>query len=333
MEKVTEHQKPGKDQHLMEEPKIRVGISSCLLGMKVRFDGGHKHDNYLTQTLGRYFEWVPVCPEVEIGMSIPRENIRLVGAINDPYLIGPKSGTDYTDRMKSYSRERVEELAALSLHAYILKKGSPSCGMERVRVYDKNNVPSRDGVGIFARFLMERFPLLPVEEEGRLNDPRLRENFIERVFAYQRLQELLQNRLKPGDLVQFHTRHKLTLMSHSVAHYKEIGQLVATAGNSDFPALLEEYSRQFTTILAVKATTRKHTNVLHHIIGYFKKLLDAPDKQELLEVIEQYRNHYLPLVVPLTLINHHLRRHPIPWMQEQVYLNPYPAELMLRNFV
>ncbi len=327
-----------RDKNLLPEnqiyqPKIRVGISSCLLGMEVRFDGGHKHDTYLTQTLGRYFEWIFVCPEVEMGMSIPRENIRLVGTPENPRLIGPKSGTDYTEMMNVFTKKRLDELATLNLHAYILKRASPSCGMERVRVYAGSGMPAKNGSGMFARQLMEIFPLLPIEEEGRLKDPRIRENFIERVFAYYRLQALLQEDPSPKKLVTFHTQHKLTLMSHGVKHSKEIGQIVAKAGSANLNALLREYSELFMKILTIKATARKHTNVLHHIMGYFKKVLDADDKQELLQLIELYRQQYIPLVVPLTLINHHLRRHPIPWIQEQVYLNPYPSELMLRNFV
>lgn len=316
-----------------DEPQIRVGISSCLLGMKVRFDGGHKHDSFLTQTLGRYFQWISVCPEVEIGMSVPRENIRLVGTAGDPRLIGAKTGTDYTGRMRTYARERVEKLAQMELHAYILKKDSPSCGMERVRVYGPNEIPTRDGVGMYARALMEKFPLMPIEEEGRLNDPRLRENFIERVFAYYRLREFLKSASRPSDLVKFHTRHKLTLMSHSPKHYRELGQLVARAGKSNFDAVLEEYAAQFMAGLKISATPRKHANVLYHVMGYFKKNLDSADRQEMAALIEQYRQEFLPLIVPVTLVKHHLRRHPVPWMEEQVYLNPYPGELMLRNFV
>lgn len=333
MENLSDLRKNDAIQPPPDEPQIRVGISSCLLGMEVRYDGGHKHDSFLTQTLGRYFQWVPVCPEVEIGMSVPRESIRLLGSAGAPRLVGIKSGTDYTERMKIYAQNRVEKLAQSGLHAYILKKDSPSCGMERVRVYGPNEIPTRDGVGMYARALMEKFPLMPIEEEGRLNDPRLRENFIERVFAYYRLTEFLKNGPRPGDLVKFHTRHKLTLMSHSPKHYRELGQLVAGAGKSTFQASLEEYAVRFMAGLKISATPRKHANVLYHVMGYFKKTLDSADRQELAALIEQYRQQFLPLIVPITLVKHHLRRHPVPWMEEQVYLNPYPGELMLRNFV
>jgi len=315
------------------ETGIKVGISSCLLGMKVRFDGGHKHDNYITQTLGRYFEWVPVCPEVEMGMEIPRENIRLVGDAEDPRLIGHKSGTDYTRMMRSYTENRLEDLKKVDLHGYILKKNSPSCGMHRVRVYAGSGAPVRSGTGIFARALMQKFPLLPIEEEGRLNDLPLRENFIERVFAHHRLFQFLNSNPRPADLVRFHTRHKLTIMSHSHKEYKSMGQLVARAGNSDFATLLYDYSVLFMRALEVKSTKRKHVNVLYHIIGHFRQSVDSEDKQELIDTFEQYRLGFLPLIVPVTLIRHHLRRHPVDWVNDQIYLNPYPAELMLRNFI
>jgi uncharacterized protein YbgA (DUF1722 family)/uncharacterized protein YbbK (DUF523 family) len=316
-----------------DQPKIKVGISSCLLGMKVRFDGGHKHDNYITQSLGRYFDWVPVCPEVEIGMGTPRENIRLVGEVESPRLIGHKSGTDYTDRMEVWAEQRLDELSGSGLHGYILKKDSPSCGMERVRVYGTGGAPVRAGSGIFASALLKRFLLLPVEEEGRLNDLPLRENFIERVFDHHRLIQFLNSDPHPAELVRFHTRHKLTLMSHSLKEYKEMGQIVARAGTADRPALLLQYSRLFMQALRVKATRRKHVNVLYHILGFFKKTIDAEDKQELVEVISRYHQGYVPLIVPITLIRHHLRRYPVDWIDEQIYLNPYPAELMLRNFI
>jgi len=314
-------------------PLIRVGISSCLLGMKVRFDGGHKHDNYLTQTLGRYFTWVPVCPEVEMGMPVPREVIRLVGPPQNPRLIAPKSNTDYTQEMNRFTARRLQELEMNDLHGYILKKDSPSCGMERVKIYDDNNVPTRDGVGIYAAELMKKFPLLPVEEEGRLNDPRLRENFIERVFEHFRIRQFLNERPSLGRLVEFHTQRKLTLMAHSISHMRDLGKLVASAEKSRITEIQNSYVQIYMQALRIKSTTKKQVNVMHHIIGYFKKKLDSLDKHELVDQIEQYRLGYVPLVVPLTLIRHHLNRHPVSWLQAQIYLNPYPSELMLRNFI
>ena len=314
-------------------PRIRVGISSCLLGEQVRFDGGHKLDTLITEALGRYFEWVPVCPEMEIGLGTPRESLRLIGDPEKPRMVGTKSATDHTDAMIRWAEGRLEELARLDLHAYILKKDSPSCGMERVRVYGESGMPQRTGRGIFAAQLLRSFALLPVEEEGRLHDMGIRENFVERVFAHHRWREFWKTEPKAKDLVVFHTRHKLTLFSHSDPMYRKMGQLVAGAGRRRMDGLLEEYGRLFMEALRVRATTRKHANVLSHIMGYLKKEIDPGDKAELVASIEDYRKNLVPLVVPMTLLLHHLRRHPVPWVMDQVYLNPYPAELMLRNHV
>ncbi len=311
--------------------KLRIGISTCLLGEPVRFDGGHKHDRYLTQTLGHYIEWRPVCPEVEMGLPVPRESIRLIRVSDNVRLNGSKSNTDYTNEMKAWSTDRLAQLEAENLCGYILKRSSPSCGIERVRIYDHNGMPQRNGVGIYARMLMEKFPLLPVEEEGRLNDPILLENFIERIFAYHRLQQLLQEDPTPNNLVVFHTRHKLALMAHNLVNYRQLGKLVAFAGSVEINALLMQYAELFMKTLRRKATPKQHANVLFHILGYFKKKLDVADKEECVQSIEDYRQGYVPLVVPLTLLKHHLRRHPVAWLMEQVYFNPYPAELMLRN--
>lgn len=316
-----------------KQPEIRVGISSCLLGEQVRFDGGHKHDTLITETLGRFFSWVPVCPEMELGLGAPRESLRLVGRPERPRLVALKSQTDHTQPMEQYAACRLGELAGVGLHGYILKKDSPSCGMERVRVYDKSGMPQRTGRGLFAAALIERFPLLPAEEEGRLRDARLRENFVERVFAAYRWNQFVESRPRARDLVRFHTGQKLTLLSHSAGHYRKLGQLVARAGKTPMNRLLGEYEALFAEALAVKATPRKHANVLYHLMGQLKKQLDAGDKAELVESIEAYRQGRVPLVVPLTLFQHHFRRHAVPWVQEQVYLNPYPAELMLRNQV
>lgn len=313
--------------------KLKIGISACLLGEKVRFDGGHKEDRYLTRTLSYYVEWVPVCPEVEMGLPVPRENLRLVVGEEGIRLVGGKSKQDFTEQMQSWAQERLAQLSSEHLHGYILKRSSPSCGMERVRVYDTNSVPQKNGVGIYARMLMERYPLLPVEEEGRLNDSILLENFIERIFAYYRLQDFLKNQPTKGKLVNFHTAYKLTLMAHSPTNAVKLGRLVARMTEKEFDTMLLEYAELFMHTLRRKATPKKHANVLQHVLGYFKKLLDSDDRAECLQLIEQYRLGYVPLIVPLTLLKHHLRRHPIAWLQNQVYFNPYPEELMLRNRV
>jgi uncharacterized protein YbgA (DUF1722 family)/uncharacterized protein YbbK (DUF523 family) len=312
---------------------IRVGISSCLLGNEVRYDGGHKRDRYLTDTLGQFFAWVPVCPEVEMGLGTPRETLRLVGDPSAPRLVFGKTRGDQTDGMQTWAKGRLDQIAHMDLCGYILKSDSPSCGMERVRVYGESGMPSKTGVGIYARALMDRFPLLPVEEEGRLHDLPLRENFVERVFCYRRWRDLVAGGLTRGKLVAFHTAHKLLLMAHSPTHYTELGRLVAAA-KARTPRELESlYGALFMEGLKVKATAKKHVNVLQHILGYFKRDLDAKDKAELLAVIGDYHKNLVPLVVPLTLLKHHLGRTPVPYIQDQIYLYPHPKELMLRNHV
>jgi len=316
----------------MPEP-IRIGISSCLLGQEVRFDGGHKRDRFLTDTFGQFVEWVPVCPEVEAGFGTPREAMRLVGEDGRLKLITVKTGVDLTDRMERYSRRRAEELARDQLCGYVLKKDSPSCGMERVKVYGGHNVPVRAGQGLFAAALRARHPFLPVEEEGRLSDPRIRDNFVERVFAYRRLRTLFSGRWTIGSLVRFHTAHKLTLMAHSVTAYQTLGRLVASAKSQPKGDVETRYTEGFMSALAIVATPRRHTNVLQHMAGYFKKVLDAAARAELRATIEDYRLGLVPLIVPVTLLRHYVRQHDVSYLAGQVYLDPHPKELMLRNHV
>ena len=312
---------------------IRIGVSSCLLGQKVRFDGGHKRDGFLVETFGAWVEWVPVCPEVEVGMGIPRESIRLIRVGEENRLVAPGSGTDWTEGMRAWAALRVAQLGALELCGYVLKKDSPSCGMERVKVYRGEGMPRKDGRGLFAEALLSRFPNLPVEEEGRLCDPRLRDNFVERVFAYRRLRTLLGGRWTVGALVAFHTAHKLQLMAHSPQAYAALGRLVAGAKGTPHGELATSYEREFMAGLAALATTRRNTNVLQHVAGYFKRLLDGGERGELHALIEDYRRGLVPLVVPMTLIRHHVRRHGVAYLEGQTYLEPHPRELMLRNHV
>lgn len=313
--------------------KIRIGISTCLLGENVRFDGGHKKDAYLTAALAPFVEWVAVCPEVEIGLGTPREPIRLAGKAESPRLATVKTNIDHTSRMKSYAQAKVEQLKHYDLNGYILKKDSPSCGMERVKVYHDSGAPSKTGVGIFAAVLLEKMPHLPVEEEGRLHDPRLRANFIVRVFSHDRWQEFLKNPFRLHDFVEFHARHKLLLMAHSETHMRALGKLVAAAKKLKPKELLEKYADLFFAALRQPATTRKHTNVLMHIAGYFKNGLSASDKQELHTLIADYHKSLVPLVVPVTLIKHYLNRFETPYLRDQIYLHPHPKELMLLNHV
>jgi uncharacterized protein YbgA (DUF1722 family)/uncharacterized protein YbbK (DUF523 family) len=312
---------------------IRVGVSSCLLGEAVRFDGGHKRDAFLTDTFGRFVEWVPVCPEVECGFGTPRESMRLVRAGDGIRLLTVKTGIDLTEQLEVYTRRRVPALAAEELSGYVLKKDSPSCGLERVKVYDGHGTPVKSGRGLFAAALVQRFPQLPVEEEGRLSDPRLRENFVERVFAYWRLRRLFGSRWNVGALVRFHTAHKLILMAHSPDAYRQLGRLTAGAKALPRKELERRYTERFMSALAVMASPRRHTNVLQHMAGYFKDRLDGASKGELLAAIEDYRRELVPLVVPITLLRHHVRVHQVEYLAEQLYLEPHPKELMLRNHV
>lgn len=318
----------------MAQTKPRIGISSCLLGQRVRYDGGHKKDEFLTQTFGRFVEWVAVCPEVEVGMGTPRESIRLVGSATSPQLVGDRSGRNWTEAMHAYAKRRVGELSTMHLAGYVLKKDSPICGMERVRVYPgKGKAPNRNGRGMFAQVLLEASPLLPIEEEGRLNDPKLRDNFIERIFAYQRWNMLLEDRPSVGRLVAFHAAHKFVLMAHSDPHLRQLGRVVAGAKGRPLREVLEAYGRLFMEALRVPATVRKHVNVLTHLAGYVSKPLSPDERTELAEVIRDYHEGLVPLIVPITLIRHHVKKHRIAYIQDQVYLQPHPKELMLRNHV
>jgi uncharacterized protein YbgA (DUF1722 family)/uncharacterized protein YbbK (DUF523 family) len=313
--------------------RIRIGVSACLLGDEVRYDGGHKRDTFLTEILGPLVEWVKVCPEVEAGMGTPRESIRLVDENGTIRLRTVKTGLNHTASMTAYAARKTAALADEDLCGYVLKKDSPSCGMTRVKVYRDKEPGRRTGVGIFAQALLARFPHLPVEEEGRLADPRLRENFIERVFAYRRLRDLFESRWSLGDLVRFHTAHKLVLLAHSTQSYTRLGRLVAGARSAERAILRSQYTAGFMDALAAIATPKRHANVLQHMVGYFKETLDAASRAEVLASIEDYRLGLVPLVVPVTLLRHHVRVQDVEYLAGQIYLAPHPKELMLRNHV
>lgn len=312
--------------------KIKMGISTCLLGENVRYNGGHQLDRYLTDTLGNYFAYVPVCPEVEYGLPVPREAMRLVGKPENARLVTIKTGIDHTEGMLRWADKRLSNLEDEDLSGFIFKAKSPSSGMQAVKVYGPSGMPVHKGVGIFAGAFMHRFPLLPVEEDGRLHDPAIRENFIERVFVYKRWQELLNKGRSLKHLIDFHTDHKLLIMSHSPKHYSALGKLVAGAKDHK-DDLYGEYVRTLMDGLRLIATAKKHTNVLQHTMGYFKKQLTADEKQELLEIIDRYHRQLVPLIVPITLILHYLRKYGDPYLERQHYLHPHPIELMLRNHV
>jgi uncharacterized protein YbgA (DUF1722 family)/uncharacterized protein YbbK (DUF523 family) len=315
----------------------RIGISRCLLGDEVRYDGGHKRDPFLVSTFGRFVEWVPVCPEVEVGMGTPREPIQLVASADGApavRLLGVESREDWTTRMTRFAASRLRDLKSANLAGYVLKQDSPTCGLDRVRVLTRERV-MHSGRGLFAEALVGTLPDLPVEEEGRLNDPALRENFVERVFAYQRLRALFSGRWTIHSLVVFHSMHKLQLLSHSRQGYAELGRLVAggVKRNDSRRELSVAYQRLFMTTLSRLVTPGRHADVMTHAIGHLKRLIHPHDRDELLAAIEDHRRGIVPLVVPITLLRHHVRRHDVGYLQDQTYLEPHPRELALRNHV
>jgi uncharacterized protein YbgA (DUF1722 family)/uncharacterized protein YbbK (DUF523 family) len=309
----------------------RIGISKCLLGEPVRYDGGHKRDRFLTDTLGQFVDWVAVCPEVGCGLPTPRESMHLEGDPSSPRLVTTRTHLDQTERMLGWAGKRLKELAKDDLCGFVFKTNSPSSGMRGIRVYDVNGVPRKVGVGLFARAFMQHFPLLPVEDEGRLHDASIRENFIERVFALKRYRSFLASDGSLGGLVDFHTNHKMQLMAHSQRHLSEMGKLVAHAAGRPMSLVLGRYEELLLEALALKATVRKNANVLFHMFGYFKKQLSADEKEEMLEIIGRYRAELVPLIVPVILMQHYVRKYDEPYLKQQTYLNAHPMELRLRN--
>ncbi|MBN1483065.1 DUF1722 domain-containing protein [candidate division KSB1 bacterium] len=317
----------------MKNDRIKLGISSCLLGEKVRYDGGHKLDRYLVNVVGPFVDWIPICPEVECGLPIPRESMRLVQTGTGVRLLTGKSKIDHTERMLRWIDKRLDLLEQENTCGFIFKAKSPSSGMRDVKIYGENGMPVGKGAGLFASMLMQRFPHLPVEDEGRLNDAGLRENFIERVFVYHRWRKYLANGASRKELVNFHTDHKLLLMAHSEKHMRVLGKLVAAPQTRDKDDLNHDYFVNMMEGLKLKATVKKNVNVLQHIVGYFKKQLTAAEKQEVLQVIDLYHQHLIPLIVPVTLLKHFVNKYDESYLKRQYYLNPHPAELMLRNHV
>ena len=312
--------------------KIPVGISSCLLGERVRYDGGHKGHSYITGTLGDYFEFQPFCPEVAIGLGIPRKPIRLWRNENKKIRCVSTSNSklDFTEQLEDCGEAQYDWHKHLC--GYILKKDSPSCGMERVKIWD-DVMPKREGVGVYAAKLIKNFPYLPVEEEGRLGDAILRENFIQRVFAMHRWFKFVSKGLSISQLVDFHARHKLILMSHDQSSYRELGQLVAGTTKESLEEDTKKYLLRFMSALKKRASRGNHVNVLQHIQGYLKVSLDADDKKELVRTIENYRKGQIPLIVPITLLNHYFRKYPNAYISNSWYMNPYPEELRLQNAI
>jgi uncharacterized protein YbgA (DUF1722 family)/uncharacterized protein YbbK (DUF523 family) len=308
----------------------RVAISECLLGREVRYDGGHKRDSFLTEALSPHVAWVPVCPEVEAGMGVPREAVRLVGPREAPRMIASRSGADWTERMEAWAAKRTGELAGMSLDGYVLKKGSPSCGLERVALHrDGAQGASPTGTGLFAAALRRGLPALPLSEEGWLRDERRRESFLHRIFTHARLRAELP--AGPAALIEQQAAHKLLFMAHSPIGQRRLGRLVALAGSEPYPALAERYTTEAMAVLAVPASRGKHVNVLQHILGYFRDAMPAAERRELLALIDEYRRGIHPLAVPLTLLVHHLHRHdPSAWLAAQLYFEPYPRAIAPR---
>jgi uncharacterized protein YbgA (DUF1722 family)/uncharacterized protein YbbK (DUF523 family) len=311
--------------------KVPVGISSCLLGQKVRYDGGHKRDRFITDELSAYLDFLPICPETAIGLATPRPPVRLVGPPDHPRALGVDDRSlDVTSRLEEFAYSQTRKLDQIS--GYILKKDSPSCGMERVKVYPvSGNMAERKGSGIFARILMNQHPLLPIEEEGRLNDAVLRENFINRVYVYNRWQRLTRNGITPSQLIEFHSQHKYLVMAHSQAGYKRMGQLLSNLPKERMELISQAYILELMTTLKRSVSRKRHVNVLQHIMGYLKRSIGKEDKVELIDSVEAYRRGEIPLIVPITLLRHYFRLHPDPYMQQQVYLQPHPEKLGLRN--
>ncbi|MFC6669168.1 YbgA family protein [Marinobacterium aestuariivivens] len=317
---------------LAEVDRIPVGISACLLGEKVRYNGGHKRSSYCLEVLADCFDFKPFCPELAVGLGVPREAIRLVGDPAAPRALGTQHpDLDVTDALAEKGRDLASRMPDLC--GYILIKGSPSCGMERVKIYHENGIPNAAGRGIFAAALMAANPLLPVEEEGRLHDPVLRENFITRVFALNRWKTEVE--ADPGyhALLQYHSRSKYLLMAHSYEGYRQLGRYLAEAHSLPLQEAMDTYIAGFMAHMAQRASRKSHVNVLMHILGYLKKSIDSDCKQELLDVIERYRRAEVHLVVPLTLIKHYLKRYGSDYIQQQSYLDPHPYQLGLRNFI
>lgn len=315
--------------NLSAEHKILIGISSCLLGHKVRFDSGHKQNSYINNTLSEYFDFIPFCPEVDIGLGIPREAIRLVLIDEKVHCVGSKTADlDVTQQLKESAKQQFHWQQNLS--GYILKKDSPSCGMERVRLY-KGNMPDRIGVGIYAKALMDKFPHLPVEEEGRLGDAILRENFIQRVFIYARWQKMVAQPFSMQALTQFHAQHKYIYMSHDQNLAKALGRWLADAHTLDSDEVLAHYLSKMMEMLKTRASRKNHVNTLQHLQGYLKNFISADDKAELVDIIIQYADGILPLIVPITLLRHHFRRFPNDYIMNSYYMKPHPKELMLLN--
>jgi len=317
----------------MENRKIPMGVSGCLIGEEVCYDRSHRRNGFVVDVLGDYAEWVSVCPEVEAGLDVPRESMRLVEKMNSRHLVGNQSGDDYTSVVRAASAALTRYVGRYRLRGFVLKSGSATCGIERVRVYDEEQVPTNKGVGIFAQTLMRNHPSLPIEEEERLSDPRIRENFITRVFTYDRWLRLRESRPEASDVAEFHEEHKMLLLAHSPQATTELDSLVEISGSVGMRYLLETYEAGLMLGLKTIASHGRHVHVLKHLAGFLRHDLGKDEEKELYRIIDDYRVGRVPLVVPLVLLTHHLKHLRDDWMHARRYLAPYPAELALRSVI
>ncbi|MCK9997264.1 MAG: DUF1722 domain-containing protein [Candidatus Krumholzibacteria bacterium] len=313
--------------------EMRLGASACLMGDEVRYDGGHRRDPYVMEVLARYFTLVKVCPEVGVGMSTPRETVRLEGRAEAPRMIASETGSDWTIRMNRWSRTRVRELKGEDLCGFVFKRNSPSCGVFGVEVFDDKGRPAESGSGLFVLEFRRKNPLAPVEEEGRLEDPVLRENFLERVFAYHRLKRVFDGRWKRGAVFEFHNREKYLLQAHSPKHFKQMEQLTGTIGRRPAGEFKLLYMTGFMEAMGIMATTARHAKVLRRLAVCLRGQITVPEYDRVVGLIEGYRSGHIPLVVPLTLLSHFGELHKVVDLVGQTYLHPHPNELMLRNHV
>lgn len=310
---------------------MKLGVSSCLLGNFCRYDGAHSKDDFVVNILQKYFDFVPYCPE-KMVFGTPRESIRLVEIDEQIKVITNSSKKDVSKELEDISIYCSEQIKNDDLCGIILKSKSPTCGIERVKVYqDKSSINEKKGVGLFAHEIKKRYPYLPMEEEGRLQDPWLRENFLMQIFAYEELFEFLKKESSMKELIDFHTSYKYLIYSKSQLSYKTLGNIVANQEGKEFNEILEEYKKYFLIAIALKSNIKKTYNVLLHIFGYFKKLITSEEKQDLLEAIEDFKNELIPLIAVIKLLNIYANRFSLEYLQKQKFLNPYPKELALRS--
>ena len=312
--------------------KAKIGVSSCLLGNAVRFNRGHCQDKFLTQELNHYFDYLAFCPEVEMGLPTPRPTLRIVLTEKGERLICPKTGEDHTETIQKFSAEKVKELATHQLSGIVLKSASPSCGVFRVKMYTEEGMPTHRSNGFFARAVKAAFPNMPIEEEGRLKDNAIRENFIYRVSAYKDWQESIKDH-KIHSLFQFHKRHKYRLMAHDQNVLRNLGRLLASHSEKDITQLISAYEKDFFAALSIAPSKGNHANALSHVMGYFSKKMNAKERESLVELIDNYRQDLIPIIVPMTRLRHYLEKFEDPYIQEQIYLYPHPAKLKLLNAV